>query len=210
MALREGRHVGEDSELSPKTFTRRMKVSKQTLAHELMVADVRTAFTFALRERERFELLSFDVWPRRFEFMVNNGQRREPMKPDGHVRFVERQNDEEIESHYFFEADTGSENLALVVQKCLDYREYYRTGGYALFCGGKREEIKSHPFQVLIVCDSEKRRDNLAKKLLETRPPFSAMILITTLAECARDPLGDIWMTALVHKEDGKLCSLCD
>jgi hypothetical protein len=109
LALRNGHHVDDDSRLSPKTFTRRMKVSKQTLEHELMIGDVRTAFTAAMREHERFGQLQFDVWPRRYQFRVNS-QRHDPMKPDGHVRFVEKENDDEFDHHFFFEADTGSES----------------------------------------------------------------------------------------------------
>lgn len=200
-ALRTGGHVGEDSDLSPKTFARRMGVSAQRLAHELMVADVRTAFTVAMRGSERFDDLAFDVWPRRYEFSVNVGHGHVPMKPDGHVRFTESLDDGESEYHFFFEADTGSEKLDLVVEKCLNYREHYRTGGYAVFCGEKREDYKANPFRVLVVCQSEKRRNNLAEKLLETQPPFSTMILITTLAECVHGPLGEIWLTAAACKE---------
>ena len=65
-----------------------------------------------------------------------------------------------------------------------------------MFCGGTEDEYKSHPFRVLVVCQSEKRRNNLAARLLQEDPPFSTMILLTTLAECGGDPLGDIWMTA--------------
>jgi hypothetical protein len=204
-ALRSSGHVQDDSDFSPKTFARRMEVSAQRLAHELMVADVRAAFTNAMRKHERFSELNFNVWPRRYEFIVNNGHRSMPMKPDGHVRFIERQDDEESEYHFFFEADTGSEKLDLVVEKCLNYREHYRSGGYAVFCGGKREEYKELPFRVLIVCNSEKRRNNLLGKLLETEPPFSTMILITTLAECVREPLGEIWMTAAAYKNPSSI-----
>src|ERR1700691_2192608 len=48
-ALRSAGHVEDDSDFSPKTFARRMEVSAQRLAHELMVADVRAAFTNAMR-----------------------------------------------------------------------------------------------------------------------------------------------------------------
>jgi hypothetical protein len=174
------------------------------LAHELMVADVRSAFTAAMREHERLSELEFAVWPRRYEFVVNNGHGSVSVKPDGHVRFLEKLNDEEsADYHFFFEADTGSETLDRVVEKCLNYREYYRSGGYAVFCGGRREEPKAWPFRVLIVCTREKRRNNLVERLLQTRPPFSTMILITTLPECVRDPLGAVWMTAIEYKNQG-------
>jgi hypothetical protein len=191
-ALRTGGHVGEDAALSPQTFTRRMGVSAQMLAHELMIGDVKSAFTTAVGNSERFSDLNFDVWPRRYEFVVNRDNRRVTVKPDGHIRFVEKNDSEEFEYHYFFEADTGSETLDRVVEKCVNYRR----GGYAVFCGGTEDEYKSHPFRVLVVCQSEKRRNNLAERLLQVDPPFSTMILLTTLADCVADTLGQIWMTA--------------
>jgi hypothetical protein len=198
--LRAGGHVGDDSHLSPKTFSRRMAVSNTTLAHELMIGDVRAAFVLALRDNKGFSLLSFDVWPRRYDFTLTNGHRRVPVKPDGHVQISEKHNGEEFQHDYFLEADTGSENLGRVVEKCLNYREYYRSGGYALFCGGKREEAKAYPYQVLIVCKSDERRNNLAEQLLQAERPFSTMILLTTHTVCVRDPLGDIWMTPAAYK----------
>jgi hypothetical protein len=161
-ALRDSGHVGDDSHLSPKTFTRRMAVSGSTVAHELMIADVRTAFTVAMRDSKRFELVDFNVWPRRYEFTVHRGHASVPVKPDGHVRFRETENDEDVLYDFFLEVDTGSETIDRVVEKCLNYREYHRSGGYAAFCGGKRDEQKAYPFQVLIVVRSEVRRKNLA------------------------------------------------
>ena len=217
VALRKNNHVGEDSHLSPKTFTRRMAVSDLTLAHELMIGDVRTAFIVAMRESKRFEQFEFDVWPRRYDFTVNRGQGRVPVKPDGHIRFLERGDEEQAPYNFFLEVDTGSENLERVVEKCLNYREYFRSGGFAVFCGGHREQFKKFPFQVLVVVPSEKRRNNLAELLLQATPPFSTMVLITTQAQCVRDPLGDIWMTPAAYKEAMattteavRLVSMCD
>jgi hypothetical protein len=110
-ALRADGHVGEDSYLSPKTFKRRMAVSGTTLTHELMIGDVRTAFTVAMRGSKRFELTDFDVWPRRYDFAVNRGHGKVPVKPDGHVRFAEKGKDEDVEYDFFLEVDTGSETL---------------------------------------------------------------------------------------------------
>jgi hypothetical protein len=209
IALRKGNHVDEDSQLSPKAFTRRMGVSDQTLAHELMIGDVRTAFITALRASTGFEKLEFDVWPRRYEFVVNRGHGNKPVKPDARIQLFEK-GESDDPFNFFVEVDTGSENLErILVEKCLNYREYFRSGGFAVFRGGKREQFKDFPFQVLIVVKSEKRRNNLAEVLLQTTPPFSAMILITTLGECVSNPLGDIWMTPAAHKETGKPCSLC-
>jgi len=218
VALRDGGHVGENSRLSPKTFKRRMAVSGATLTHELMIGDVRTSFIVAMQRSKELELTDFNVWPRRYDFTVSHGHNRVNVKPDGHLRFSEKRNDEDFEYDFFLEVDTGSETLDRVVEKCVSYREYHRSGGYAVFCGGKKDESKSYPFRVLVVCRSEDRRNNLAERLLQAKPPFSTMILITTQAECVHDPLGDIWMTAAAYKEGSPasngnrskaLCSLC-
>jgi len=75
----------------------------------------------------------------------------------------------------------------------------------------KREDRKSRPFRVLVVCKGEHRRNNLAERLLQFHPPFSTMILIATLGECLRDPLGEVWMTATAFKEAlGKACKFGD
>jgi Replication-relaxation len=212
IALREGCHVGGNAHLTAKTFARRMAVSDLTLTHELMIADVRTTFTIATRESGRFSLLAFDVWPRRYNFTVSNGYNRVNVKPDGHLRFVEKRNDEEFQYDFFVEVDTGSETLDRVVEKCVNYREYHRSGGYAVFCGGKKDESKAYPFRVLLVCRSEARRNNLAARLQEVKPVFSTMILVTTQSECVRDPLGDIWLTAAAYKlnSGSVLCSICE
>jgi len=212
-ALREAGHICDDSHLTAKTFARRMTVSGMTLTHELMIADVRTAFAVSMRESTQCKLLAFDVWPRRYTFTVGHGYNRVNVKPDGHLRFVGKRNDEEFQYDFFIEVDTGSETLDRVVQKCVNYREYHRSGGYAVFCGGKKEETKSYPFRVLVVCRSEARRNNLAERLLQVQPPFSTMVLIATQPECVRDPLGKIWLTAGAHKQktssDCVLSSMC-
>ena len=82
--------------MTPKQFKRRMAVSGTTLTHELMIGAVRTSFTLAMREHKRFELVDFDVWPRRYDFKVNRGHGNVPVKPDGHVRFMEGDKEEEI------------------------------------------------------------------------------------------------------------------
>jgi Replication-relaxation len=214
MALRDGGHVGDDLRHSPKAFTRRMKVSGITLAHELAIGDVRTSFIGAIRQSKRFELAKFDVWPRRYDFTVHDGHSRVNVKPDGYLQVMEKKNDEDFQHDFFLEVDTGSETLDRVVEKCVNYREYHRRGGYAVFCGGTREESKLYPFQVLVVCRSEERRDNLAERLLSVQPPFATMILITTQGQCVGDPLGDIWMTPAAYKnraeESLRLCSLCE
>jgi len=201
VSLRNEGHVDDDSRLSPKTFTRRMRVSPLTLAHEIAIGDVMAACTVALRGNDRFELLEFSVWPRRYSFSVDRDYRRVPVQPDGYIRLLEKNGEDAPEYHFFLELDKGTETIERLAEKCVNYREYDRSGGYAEFCGGKREDRKSRPFRVLVVCKSEQRRNNLAERLLQYHPPFSTMILITTLSESVGDPLGKIWMTPAAYKE---------
>ncbi len=223
VALKSGGHVPDDSQLSPKTFQRRMAVSDLTLAHELAIADVRVAFTPAVAERKHFTLMDFDVWPRRYDFSVSRGYSHVSMKPDGFIRLAERRDNEEFEYDFFLEVDTGSETLERVVEKCINYREHFRSGEYAMSCGGKREDAKSYPFRVLITCRSDERRNNLIERLLATKPPFASMILVATHPECVRDPFGAVWMTPASYKEvmpvpgeprktdtNFRLCSMCE
>jgi len=199
--LRDEGHVDDDSRLSPKTFTRRMRVSPLTLAHEIAIGDVKTACTVALRGNDRFELLEFSVWPRRYGFTVDREYRTVPVQPDGYIRLLEKNAKDAPEYHFFLEVDKGTETIERLAEKCVNYREYHRSGGYAEFCGLKREARKSRPFRVLVVCKSEQRRNNLAQRLLQFHPPFSTMILIGTLGECVHDPLGQIWMTPSAFKQ---------
>jgi hypothetical protein len=200
LSLRDGGFVDDDSRLSPRAFTRRMRVSPLTLAHEIAIGDVMSAYILAIRESASFKLLEFSVWPRRYGFSVDREYRRIPVQPDGYLRILEKDSEDASELHYFLELDKGSETVGRLAEKCVNYREYERSGRYAEFCGFTKEERKSRPFQVLVVCKTEERRNNLAKRLLEMHPPFSTMILIATLGECVRDPLGEIWMTAAAFK----------
>ncbi|HMP08280.1 MAG TPA: replication-relaxation family protein [Lacipirellulaceae bacterium] len=177
VALRDrGEADDHHFEHSPKSFARRMRVSPLTLAHELAVAHVRTAFTLALRGHERYSLERFDVVPRRFEFTVLH---------DG---------DDVFAHDFFLEVDRGTETLARVVGKCVHYREYYRSGGYAKHCGGNENEAKAYPFRVLVVCGSSQRRDNLLVSLRAVNPPIVSMVLIATREIGAGDLLFGSWI----------------
>jgi hypothetical protein len=181
---------------------RRADVSKLTMDHELQVIDVKAAMVSAIRSMPAYTVAEFSTWPRLYEFPAcrPDGQ-TVTMRPDGYVRIHEKLADGGVSEHAFFlEVDTGTEVLDRVVEKCLNYRDYQRSGGFAVFCGGSRMEAKAYPFQVLIVCQSEKRRNNLAQQLLRTDPPFATMILITTSAGCTNDPCGNIWLTPAAYR----------
>jgi hypothetical protein len=79
VGLRDDGQVDNDSRLSPKTFSRRVRISPLTLAHEQVIGDVVTASTTALRSHDRFELLEFSVWPRRYSFSVDREYRTMPV-----------------------------------------------------------------------------------------------------------------------------------
>jgi hypothetical protein len=195
LSLRDTGYVDDDSRLTPKQFSRRMRVSTLTLSHEIAIGDVQCACTLAMRVLTDFQLLEFNVWPRRFAFTVDREFGRICVQPDGYLRILENGAERQSELHFFLEVDRGTETIERLADKCVNYRQYQRSGRYAEFCGHSRDNANARSFQVLVICKSEQRRDNLAERLLQLQPPFSTMVLITTLSEYDRDSLGKIWMT---------------
>ena len=122
LSLRDNGQVEDDSRLSPKTFTRRMRVSPLTLSHEIAIGDALMAYTVALRDNERFKLLEFSVWPRRYSFIVDRAYRRVEVQPDGYIRILDKSDSEKSELHFFLEVDRGTETIERLAEKCVNYR----------------------------------------------------------------------------------------
>jgi len=157
--------------------------------------DVKAAFVRSLRDDPQRSLIRFDTWPKRYAFEVMSRGGRTLIKPDGFIRIGEERDGERAEYDFFLEVDMGTETLDRVVEKCVHYREHYRNGGHASFCGGVREEARVYPFRVLVTCQSDERCENLAMKLTLLNPPILSMVLFSTQATCANGVLGEIWMT---------------
>lgn len=193
--LRDGGELASYPAAEPADFDRRSAVSDLTLRHELQVMDVKAAMVAAIRNVPGLSVAQFSTWPALYAFRAcrSDGQ-VVTLKPDGYIRIHETEADGSVfERAFFLELDRSTESQDRIVEKCLCYRDYLKSGGYALFCGGKREEAKAYPFRVLIVCKSEARRDNLAQRLSETQPPFTSMVMLTTFPKYEQTPLNQIW-----------------
>jgi hypothetical protein len=180
--------------LSRASLEKRSQVKDLTLRHELEVMDVKTALVSAVRATDHFNIAEFTTWPLLIEFKAEQSGREVTVKPDGFIRIQEKGSGEELFEHTFFlEVDRSTETLETLANKACCYREHYRRGGFALRNGRPRTEFESFPFRVLVVCRSEERRDNAARRLLLCHPPILTQVWLTTLSGVCDDPLGAIW-----------------
>src|SRR5262249_39204596 len=103
-------------------------------------------------------------------------------------------------SHFFLEVDRSTEILQTVVTRALCYREHYRSGGFAAQFGRRNSEFEQFPFRVLIVVRTAERRDDLARRLLSTKPPVLVQTWLTTFPRMLAQPLGTIWLRPLDYR----------
>lgn len=174
-----------------KSFQKRVQVSDRTINHELAVMDIKASMTEAIREQPHLQLVEFATWPKLYEFrakkpVTSNGITRQQeilMKPDGFLR-IHEQDDEGLAEHVFFlEVDQGTETLRQLVSKAIGYRDYYRRGGFAERCGYDPKNPAECPFRVLLVVQSEARRQNLTRCLLELKPPIKSQVSMWIASE---------------------------
>jgi hypothetical protein len=188
--------LSEFPKCSEATFEKRVTISPLTLRHELDVLDVKAALVSAIQKTQRFKVAEFCTWPLLHSFEATHPKTKTSVtvKPDGFVRVHETEPDGELSEHTFFlEVDRSTESQEILAAKAHCYLDYYRTGGFAVSCGGDRSAFKEYPFRVLIICKSEERRDNAAKRLLENKPPILTQVWFTTMAEIVENSLGCIW-----------------
>jgi len=178
------------------TLEKRANVSDKTIHHELEVMDVKAAFHTALAKSEKFTIAHFSTWPQLYEFTaVRSGHGAEILvKPDGFIRFHEKDSDGIYERTFFLEVDRSTEKQDILVDRAGCYVDFYRSGGFAVRNGLARSEFQKVPFRVLMVFKTAERRNNTAERLLNNNPPIRSQIYLTTLAEVTADPLGAIWI----------------
>jgi hypothetical protein len=180
--------------LSPSALARRAGASDLTLAHELAVMDVRVAFHSAARGHPTLSVAEFGTWPRLHQFPAADPGRG-PVRPDGFVRIRDSDADGGPSEHsLFLEVDRSTESLDTLAAKALDYLSFYRSGGFAERNGAPRSAFKEHPFRVLMVLETEERRNNVAERLLRGTPPILTQVMLSTIGEVRADPFGPIWM----------------
>ena len=198
-AFIELKNHGDLSPYPPLALTaleKRANVSDKTLRHELEVMDVKAAFHTALARSEKFSIAHFSTWPQLYEFTaVRSGHGAEILvKPDGFIRFHEKEADGTYERVFFLEVDRSTEKQDILVDRAGCYVDFYRSGGFAVRNGAPRSDYQQFPFRVLMVFKNAERRNNTAERLLNNHPPILTQICLTTVAEVTADPLGAIWI----------------
>jgi len=222
--LRDGEHLDGYPRLSEKAVARRARVSDLTIRHELQVMDVKAAFATAAAGHPRLSLPAFSTWPRLHEFRAappshpgahpGAGPAQPPVriKPDGFLQIHEhaplatepRKGGGHAESGgesvgvfehlLFLELDRSTEPRDTLARRASCYLGFYRSGGMAKRFGADADDFKAYPFRVCYVLKSQARRDGIAQRLLENKPPTLHQVCLTTLDELQRDPLGPIWV----------------
>jgi len=193
--LRDHGHISKYPSFSIATLENRANVKDLTIQHELNIMDVKTAFHTALAASEKFSISVFSTWPLLNEFTVSSRGGEDIIKPDGFMRIHEKEADSNGYRHdHFLEVDRSSEQLDTLVNKALCYREYYRSGGYAVRNGKRRTDFEEFPFRVIFVVKNAERRNNLAERLAHNMPPILTQTWLTTQAEVSCNPLGAIWI----------------
>jgi hypothetical protein len=184
--------------LTAEQFAKRSRIKDATLKHELSVMDVRVAISTAITSGTHHRIDEFTTWPllSQFEAIHPILKQLVTIRPDGFLRITETTG-EESEYHFFLELDRSNEVQRVLVEKALCYRELYTAGGFALRCGADAGEFRRYPFRVLIVLENAERRNNLAERLMNCRPPVKFQTWLTTRAEVLRDPLGKVWVCPL-------------
>jgi hypothetical protein len=186
--------------------SKRSRVSDLTIRHELEVLDVKAAYHSAIQNRSGFSMDEFCTWPACYEFVALSTTGCEILvKPDGFICVHEAETGSKGYEHFFFlEVDRSSETQDTLVNRIALYASYHKSGGFAEWRGGKREEFKEYPFRVLVVLKTAERRNNLAERLLQMNPPILTRACLTTLAEVKLNPLGPIWIRPLEYREATK------
>ena len=175
------------------------------LRHELEVMDVKVAFYAASQKSTGLNVRQFITRPPLYQFEVHTrgfGSSRTTVRPDGFMRFQKQEPIGNSTDHFFFlELDRSTEPLNVLVERTRCYSEYYKSGGFALWNMADRAEYRSYPFRVLMIFKTKERRNNIAKCLLESRPPILTQACLSTLEEVTTDPFGSIWICPSDYRE---------
>lgn len=164
-----------DELLNGETVTRRLRgVSDLFLQHQLMLNDVRLAFTDCTADRYKFQKWMDEDELRRL---------RLPVVADGYVEYLFG------DSHFaaFIEADRGTEGLSRWDAKVRAFVELAFSGLY-------QRAFHQQFFRTLAVVNSNERRQAIARRInLQTQQIF----WLTTVEAIRREgPMASIWYRA--------------
>jgi hypothetical protein len=194
--LRNHGHLTDYPSASIAEMDRRAQVSELTLRHELEVMDVKTAMVKAINATATHRVAEFSTWPKLYEFKAcrPNGERA-TVKPDGFICIREtKAHGGHSEHNFFLEVDRSTESLDVLAERCHCYADFYRSGGFAVRNGASADAFKEYPFRILLVCKSEKRRVNIAKRILSGGRPIRTQVMLATKNDAVLMPQGQIWM----------------
>jgi hypothetical protein len=187
---------------------RRIQVSELTLRHELEVMDVKVALSGAIKRLTGYQLLEFKTRPSACQFQGyvtsddGYGGQTVMVKPDGFIRIEETtEGEESIHHSCFLELDRSTESQQVLTTKVSLYREFYRSGGFAVRCGAEPSEFRHHPFRVLMIVPTTERLNRTVESLLHMRRPVLTQVWLATLDDLLNDPLGFIWIRPKNYRE---------
>lgn len=194
--LRDHGVLAQYPAFSMPALEKRARVSDMTLRHELMVQDVKAAFYRAVRGSENLSIAEFGTWPRLYEFESTTSDGSPvTVKPDGFIRINESGVGCELSEHTFFlEVDRSTESQDILASRAVSYLNYYKSGGFASRNRALQSAFKEYPFRVLMVFKTNRRRSNLAERLLQCTPPIRTHVCLATIDKVCVNPFGEIWI----------------
>lgn len=201
---KEGR-LSDFPPLGADSFAARADVSSHTLVHELEIMDVKAAFHRGMADSDKFSIAEFSTWPALNQFEIAFPGIDRLRKPDAYIRIHEREGGSAEYFHdCFLEVDRSTKDQGRLAEQVCAYLDYYKSGDFAVRCGGTRATLTEFPFRVLIVFKSAERRNNAAERLLQNNPPILTMAWLATLADVKADPLGAVWICPADYREATK------
>jgi hypothetical protein len=199
--------LSEYPQLSASALQKRTRVSSQTIQHELEMMDIKAFFHLAIQSRPELQIEEFSTWPACYEFQVMDQQlgRERCVQPDAFVRVHESESDGGLSEHaLFFELDRSTEAQDRLASIARCYQEYHKSGGFAVWCGGTRDQVREYPFRVLMVFKTPERRNNCAERLLQALPPVLSRVWLSTFQEVKSNPFGKIWIRPRDYRDATK------
>ncbi len=182
-----------------KSFVRRRHIKASRLRHELTVMNVKATLLPAIRALPGYEIDRFDTWPRLYQFIatgfdpLTRKDETRRIEADGFIKILIPS---EGRAHRFFlEVDLTNEPRKILGPKPEFFFEYYKSGKFARWQTGLKEVAKEdYPFRVLIVVESQERRNNLAEYMLQ-HTSIKDFVMLTTFKLLQENPLGEIWIS---------------
>jgi Replication-relaxation len=202
--LREKGQLENYPSIDWRTLERRREITAAFIQHDVEAMDATVSLVLALRQLPNASTIEFSTWPFLNQFSVDYhigyGRKEAMVKPDGFIHLRASKPNGLEDQTFFLELDRSTESLSILADKAMHYRAYYRSGGFAERSGDHPDAYRDHPFRVLMVCKSEARQDNAARRLLSINPPIKTMVWLTTLREIVQNPLGPIWVRPVEYR----------